>query len=350
MSKGCSQGDGKAKSGTKSASTATPANSAIVADAGAALFAGSLASESQVPSPKWTMKSQAHQVTPARTVKLASVTLGGETILENVELQPSEKISVEYLFELEVMHGPCRACLSKPDLLPLMRVSTSAFGLVNRVFSWEKVSLLHVAVRTGKIHVAKLLLKDCRAEDVNTRIGGVEDGRFPLNDALYRDNIEMVELLLEHRADVNAKYGNQSPLHAAVSRHNSKMAQLLLEHGANVHSGGPYGQSCLHVAVLWKNIDMVWLLLECGADVHAGSGGDLNQSPLEAAGNDTEIGQLLIQYATGWEEARTKRTTKTSSTGGQEMQRQSESPGLEKDSTSKKRRERAAFRRSTRTE
>ena len=59
---------------------------------------------------------------------------------------------------------------------------------------YEKVSLLHVAVRTGKIHVAKLLLEYCRAEDVNTRIGGVGDGRFPLNDALYRDNIETVEL------------------------------------------------------------------------------------------------------------------------------------------------------------
>ena len=69
-------------------------------------------------------------------------------------------------------------------------------------------------------------------------------GFTPLNTAVERDQRDIAELLLNHRADPNlAVPGNeehpaagQTPLHTAAMRGNVELLRLLLDHGAFINT------------------------------------------------------------------------------------------------------------------
>lgn len=156
-----------------------------------------------------------------------------------------------------------------------------------------------------------------------------------LERACYGGNQEVVELLLEHGADVNGRYGSrptaligatkrrqentvklllkqgadvnawstdgscETALIAACWSFASKsMVQLLLKNGAGSNERGPYSNSncnsALSVACLQReNEEVVRMLLESGADVNANSGKALENA--SRMGNDALV-QLLLQY------------------------------------------------------
>lgn len=87
-------------------------------------------------------------------------------------------------------------------------------------------------------------------------------------------NLEVVQLLVEHGADVNAydTEGHQ-PLHLACKSNHLNVVQFLLSLGVDVNSPGPQGKTALQVACFDINDrispKIVQFLLEHGADVHA---------------------------------------------------------------------------------
>jgi ankyrin repeat protein len=133
------------------------------------------------------------------------------------------------------------------------------------------------------VRVAQLLLG--RGANVNTRR---KDDQTPLHRASYLGNVEIVRLLLDHGADLEAATDNmgEKPLHkVSYGKYRSpedgvRVAQLLLDHGADVSTRRKDHWTPLHTASYYGNIEILHLLLDHGADPEAIAEGDMGEKPL----------------------------------------------------------------------
>lgn len=98
-------------------------------------------------------------------------------------------------------------------------------------YSYDGWTPLHLAAFFGQADAAELLL--ARGADVHARSRN-DAANTPLHAALAgRANTHVIEILLSHLADVNARGGvGVTPLHLAASRGNAEVIQLLLGRGA----------------------------------------------------------------------------------------------------------------------
>jgi ankyrin len=104
--------------------------------------------------------------------------------------------------------------------------------------------------------------------------------------------------LLEQGSDINAgnRYG-QTPLHLAAKQGNSELIRLLLEQGAVVDAAeNAAGYTPLHTAAAQGHADLCELLIRYGADPDAVTG-DLD-SPLHLAiaKGQTGVVRVLLKY------------------------------------------------------
>lgn len=114
-----------------------------------------------------------------------------------------------------------------------LHVPTNAYA--SNLFARDTVNMpmggftpLLFAVRHGDVESARLLLD--AAASVNETAA---DGISPLVLAAHSGHAEMVAFLLGRRADVNAAEAGYTALHAAVLRGDLDMINTLLAHGAN---------------------------------------------------------------------------------------------------------------------
>ena len=152
---------------------------------------------------------------------------------------------------------------------------------------------LQAASLEGQIEIVKLLLE--MGAEVNAQSGRETNA---LQAASVEGHIEIVKLLLSKGTDVNIHCGLYgSALQAASFRGHTDIVKFLLYKGANVNSkGGEYG-SALHAASLEGHTEIVKLLLEVGADVKI-QGGEYADT-LQAASfkGSTDIVRLLLGKA-----------------------------------------------------
>ncbi|XP_044726613.1 serine/threonine-protein phosphatase 6 regulatory ankyrin repeat subunit B-like isoform X3 [Chrysoperla carnea] len=90
---------------------------------------------------------------------------------------------------------------------------------------------LHFAVINGDIEIIKMLL--VRSANINAQN---RFGQTPLHETIENDDqVEIIELLLKHKADINAEdEDRKTPLFYAIDYENLKITKLLLDNGANV--------------------------------------------------------------------------------------------------------------------
>ncbi|KAF9065989.1 ankyrin repeat-containing domain protein [Rhodocollybia butyracea] len=115
--------------------------------------------------------------------------------------------------------------------------------------------------------------------------------------ASWTGNWGIVQLLLKHKADVNAQGGEYwNALQAASWSCNMDIVHLLLDHKAGVNAQGGYYGNALQAASYKENKDIVQLLLEHQADVNAQGGayGDALQAASERG--DRDIVQILLAH------------------------------------------------------
>ncbi len=132
---------------------------------------------------------------------------------------------------------------------------------------------LHWAISSGssplrnRLEVIKVLL--AHRADINAK--AIENNlATPLHRALYLDESEIVTLLLDKKADPNAKDNDgATPLQVAIERTGAKWLELLLTHGADINGKGTSGWTPLHMAVFTGGIPLAKLLLNHKADVNA---------------------------------------------------------------------------------
>ena len=126
------------------------------------------------------------------------------------------------------------------------------------------VTPLHSAAYHGQLQMVQALVLECQA-DVNVRN---DYGQTPLHD-LSNDfdsdrNVsqlrEVSQFLIEHGADVNARSSDLStPLHTAARCGRIEVVRLLLEYGANVDAEDRRGKNPFQVA---RDPDIIKLLSE----------------------------------------------------------------------------------------
>ena len=191
----------------------------------------------------------------------------------------------------------------------------------------EGASALHFAALEGHSEVAQLLLKGgCNPNRATTDVARIT----PLQRAVMERHIDVVRVLLEHGADVDATNSadlaalniaaengppaivelllthgaridiqssvtGATPLSGACQNAQANILDLLLEHGADADFVGPNGFTPLFQAVEYGTPGMVRSLIQRGADVNAVVEGC---TPLHLAAmfGKNETAQLLIEH------------------------------------------------------
>jgi ankyrin repeat protein len=146
------------------------------------------------------------------------------------------------------------------------------------VHSTYGLTPLFSVARHGDIELVQVLL-ECKA-DVNARDSGYLTpihflslgSGVKLAHNIRQSASDTVRLLLEHGADLDARTNHGStPLHFAANSGMLETVRVLLEHGANVGAKDNEGRTPLHRAVdrWFPNPEVVRVLLEHGAIVDA---------------------------------------------------------------------------------
>ncbi|KAI0249040.1 hypothetical protein BJV78DRAFT_728169 [Lactifluus subvellereus] len=138
-------------------------------------------------------------------------------------------------------------------------------------------------------------LINTHGEDINAECG---DWRWtPLRVASSRGQVEVVQLLLHHNTNVNARCRwDWTPLHSASQHGHTKVAQLLLGHGADVNVRNDYNSTPLTLASYYGKFEVVRLLLGHGADVHVKDDGGRSALDWATQFGHTETAQLLLEH------------------------------------------------------
>lgn len=133
-----------------------------------------------------------------------------------------------------------------------------------------------------------------------TRVHGAPGARLtPLHQAILRRKPEIVDLLLEHGADVlAADASDRTPLHMAVARGDARVVDTLLRRGADPARRDRQGWTPLHHAAAKGETEIARLLLAHGTDPNVLSA--LGGTPLHeaAAGGSVEVARLLLAAGT----------------------------------------------------
>ncbi len=136
---------------------------------------------------------------------------------------------------------------------------------------------IYEASTTGKTGQAIALLRK-EPELVNSYSS---DGFTPLHLASFFGRPETVKMLLESKAHVNAVAKNPTkvmPLHSALAGGSMPIIEMLVDHGADVNAAQQAGFTPLHEAAQSGNLQAAILLLSHGAKINVKA--DNGKTPL----------------------------------------------------------------------
>lgn len=135
---------------------------------------------------------------------------------------------------------------------------------------------LFYAVRKNQINVVEFLLDK---SDINYAMGGYT----LLHEAAENGYLELVKVLLENKANINAKNErNWTPLHAAAYNGYLEIVKVFVQNGADVNGKVINGCTALYYAVENGNENIVDLLVKHGANVNVFERSS-NTTPLHTA-------------------------------------------------------------------
>ncbi|HXT10886.1 MAG TPA: ankyrin repeat domain-containing protein [Candidatus Angelobacter sp.] len=142
---------------------------------------------------------------------------------------------------------------------------------------------LYKAAINGHKAMVELLIS--RGADIN-RVN-------PLEQVVSKNYTAVAEVLLTHNADVNGQ-GSTAPLHDAAQNGATNLIQLLLNHGADVSVTNNYGSTPLHLAARAGEVAAAKMLLAAHAPIEAKDNGGETPLHLAADAGKADMISLLI--------------------------------------------------------
>ena len=123
--------------------------------------------------------------------------------------------------------------------------------------------LLHEACKHRSLSEVKQYL--AQGANVNARAHEIDGAMVPLEEAIWADATEIIEVLLSNGADVNAKTcGGKTPLQHAAIKGSEPIVSLLVKAGADMNATDYYGTP-LDWAMRLNRIAVIEVLTEHGA-------------------------------------------------------------------------------------
>lgn len=134
------------------------------------------------------------------------------------------------------------------------------------------------------------------AEEVDLNVAQ-GDGMTALHWAVYRNDLEMSELLVKAGADIRVVTRAEAltPLFLSAGTGNAKLIQLLVDNGADPGSTNSLGTTVLMEAAASGNPDAVKLLLDRGADGNAQAIRNQTALMFAAARNRADVIRVLAE-------------------------------------------------------
>jgi len=151
---------------------------------------------------------------------------------------------------------------------------------------------LHEAAALGRLEHAERALA-AQPDAVTARSA---DGFTPLHYAAFFGRPELVALLIEHGADVNAVADNPTrvcPLHSAAAYNDAGICRQLLVAGANADARQQAGFTALMSAAMHGNRELVDALLEFGAAVDVAAEDGRTPAEFAREGGHDELAEIL---------------------------------------------------------
>ena len=124
---------------------------------------------------------------------------------------------------------------------------------------------LIAAIHNNEIDSVEQLLE--QGANVNSNGAAFKKSRTGLSIACYNGNIPMIELLLTKGAEINKALYNETPLSSAIENEQIEAVNRLLLHNADVNIKLTNGETAIERAIEKKNIDIVRSLMAYGAQI-----------------------------------------------------------------------------------
>ncbi|XP_053731295.1 ankyrin-3-like isoform X4 [Synchiropus splendidus] len=168
------------------------------------------------------------------------------------------------------------------------------YGASPEATTAQGINPVHMAAQEGNVDIVSLLLSKNANINAHTRVQHslkshtliktpndlwklyivylcvfLQSGLTPLHLAAQENKVNVAEVLLNHRADVNVRtMTGYTPLHVAAHYGNAKMANFLLQNNAMVDYITKNGYTPLHQAAQQGHTHIVNLLLQHGASAN----------------------------------------------------------------------------------
>jgi hypothetical protein len=243
------------------------------------------------------------QALPAGSYKLKAESPGFLTKeIDGLALQPNEERRLALALEIGGALGGAMVIVSLPvdavvnaaflNDLPKVKELIAAGMDVNVVDSETNVTALMEAVGNGNQEMVRVLLN--AGADVNARN---KNGRTALLNIHEDTTAEVVWALVAAGAKVNRKdVGGNTPVLMAAMEDNVPVLQALLDAGAKVNAKNEEGRTALMEAAREDHSESVKVLLRAGADVDRKDNEGRTALKLAQEAENSEIIKLLEGY------------------------------------------------------
>lgn len=184
------------------------------------------------------------------------------------------------------------------SLLPVSLINTNKLNDHDN----DGYTLLHAAAKQNYTATVTLLLSyGAHPSPIcKTQPGTRDEDATPLVFASENGNIKVIDLLVEHGANVNeSSEAGHTCLHEAISNDHEKAVEVLLEYGANPNTKHYFVCSPLSIAASRGSADIVRKLIEHGANVNGISNYLTGLTPLYYAAIKGKVGCVRALLGAG---------------------------------------------------